>query len=143
MGAATVLLCSAHNLPENVLGIVADCPYSSAKDITVITAGKMGVVPVFATPALWLGAAIYGHFDLNKGEVSEAVKNASKPILLIHGTADDFVPFWMAEKIFECNKEMITFVPVEGAPHGLSWMVDNKKYLEALDTFFNKIGLDS
>ncbi|MCQ2772817.1 MAG: alpha/beta hydrolase [Bacilli bacterium] len=143
MGAATVLLCSAHNLPENVLGIIADCPYSSAKDITVITAGKMGVPPRLAAPALWLGARIYGRFDLNKGEVSDAVKNATKPILLIHGTEDDFVPFWMSEKIYESNKKMISFLPVDGAPHGLSWMVDNKKYLEALDTFFNNIGLNS
>ncbi len=33
MGAATVLMVSALDLPENVRGIIADCPYTSAKDI--------------------------------------------------------------------------------------------------------------
>ncbi|MCQ2798584.1 MAG: alpha/beta hydrolase [Bacilli bacterium] len=139
MGASTVLLCSNMNLPANVIGIVADCPYSSAKREVVWTAKKMGVPPSLGYPALFLGAAIYGHFDLRKGEVAEAVKTSSKKILLIHGTDDHTVPFEMAEEIYNANKDMITFVPVEGAPHGLSWMVDNKKYLDSLDTFLKSI----
>ena len=33
MGAATVLMASELNLPANVVGIIADCPYSSPEAI--------------------------------------------------------------------------------------------------------------
>ena len=34
MGAATVLLAAGLNLPDNVCGIVADCGYTSPREIT-------------------------------------------------------------------------------------------------------------
>ena len=41
MGAATVLLATALELPENVLCAVADCSYSRAEDVIVAVGGKM------------------------------------------------------------------------------------------------------
>lgn len=142
MGASTVLLVSGHDLPANVLGIVADCGYSSAKEEVLYTSDKMGISRVFAYPALFLGALIYGHFDLRKGEVTEAVKRSTKPILIVHGTDDTTVPFKCAEEIYHSNEEKITLVPFEGAPHGYSWMADYKKYMEAIDDFYKKNGIE-
>ena len=42
MGAATVLMAAGHPLPKNVLGVLADCGYSSARDIIKLVIRKMG-----------------------------------------------------------------------------------------------------
>ena len=41
MGAATVLMAAGHPLPENVLGVLADCSYSSPKEIIQKVIGDM------------------------------------------------------------------------------------------------------
>lgn len=142
MGAATVMLASGLDLPENVLGIVADCGYSSAKEEVLYTSDKMGVNRKLAYPALFMGALIYGHFDLRKGEVIEAVKKTTKPILIIHGTEDTTVPFKCAEDLYHANEEKITLVPFVGAPHGFSWMLDTRKYINAINEFYKKNGIE-
>ena len=40
--------------------------------------------------------------------------------------------------IYEQNKEKITLVPVEGAPHGLSFIKDSKTYKAAFEEFLRK-----
>ncbi len=142
MGASTVMLASSLELPSNVLGIVADCGYSSAKEEVLLVTKKMGISPKLAYPFILSAAFIYGRFDLRKGDVREAVKKSNTPILLIHGTEDATVPFTMAEDIYHSNEEMITFVPFVGAPHGYSWMLDYRKYIRAIDEFYKKIGIE-
>ena len=39
------------------------------------------------------------------------------PVLYIHGTADDVVPFAMGRALFEQSSGRKTFLPVEGAGH--------------------------
>ena len=35
MGASTVLMASSFDLPKNVVGVIADCPFSSPKEIII------------------------------------------------------------------------------------------------------------
>ena len=42
MGAATVLYASELDLPSQVRGIIADCPFSSAEQVIKKTAREMG-----------------------------------------------------------------------------------------------------
>ena len=142
MGASTVMLGSCLELPQNVLGIIADCPYSSAKEEVLLVSEKMGISSKLAYPFILSAAFIFGHFDLRKGDVKEAVKKSTKPILLIHGTEDTTVPFAMAEEIYHSNEKMITFVPFVGAPHGYSWMLDYRKYMQVIEDFCKKIGIE-
>ena len=43
MGASTVLMAAAEPLPPNVIGVLADCGYSSAKDIIRVVIRQMGL----------------------------------------------------------------------------------------------------
>ena len=141
MGAATVMMASGLNLPSNVVGIVADCGYSSPKDIltSVIRAMKL---PVRLT--YWitkLGARIFGGFNPDSASAVEAVSGCRLPILIVHGDADTLVPPSMAQKIYDAaagDKELLI---VDGAEHGVSFYRDTKAYVAALDRFFNKIKL--
>lgn len=139
MGAASVLMASELDLPKNVVGVIADCPFSSPVEIICKVARDRKIPVWMAYPFIFSGAAIFGHFSIGKATPIEAVKNTKLPILLIHGMDDRFVPYEMSCRMKAANEECITFVSVPEAGHGLSYMVDNAKYVNAVNEFCNKV----
>lgn len=136
MGAATVLMASELELPANVVGIIADCPYSSPEAIIrKVCREDMHLPPALVMPFIWLGARLFGHFDLREASAVQAVRNTNVPILLLHGEDDRFVPCDMSREIFDActgEKNRITF---PGAGHGLSYIVNTETYFEAVSRF--------
>ena len=136
MGAATVMLAAGQELPENVIGVLADCGYSSAKEIIckVIRQLKLPAGPAY--PFVRLGAKLFGGFDLEEDSPEEALKRSKVPVIFFHGEADDFVPCEMSRKCYEAcaSKKMLVTIP--GAGHGLSYPVAPETYLQALRDFF-------
>ncbi len=139
MGATTVLMASGLTLPENVKGIVADCPYSSPTAIIKSVCKKMHYPPNLSYPFVWLGARIFGNFDLNATTAAEAVKLAKVPILVIHGEADDFVPAAMSEEVFNASPEYVQRETFPGADHGISYLVDEARYKKIVTAFTKQI----
>ena len=135
MGAATVLMASDLDLPENVCGIVADCPYSTPFGIVSKVADEILKIRYISYPFIFAGALLFGRFNIFSKTAVKSVRNTKVPILLIHGTTDSYVPFAMGQKIYEQNREMITLVPVEGAPHGLSYLKDTDLYTRSFKEF--------
>ncbi len=139
MGAATVLMASGKKLPENVKCILADCPYSTPREIISKTIVEMKLPPKLMYPFVKLGALLFGHFNLDSYSPLEAVKESKVPTIFIHGTSDDFVPYQMSEKMFaECTNEIKSLTPIEGAGHGLAYPVNNDLYLQSLMDFEKK-----
>lgn len=136
MGASTVMMVSDKELPPNVIGILADCGYSSAKEIIKIVIRKMGLPADIAYPFVKLGAKLFGRFDLEECSPLEALKNSKVPVLFIHGESDDFVPCEMSRENFEActGKKMLVTVPNAG--HGLAYPREPETYLNALKEFF-------
>ena len=136
MGAATVLMAGDLALPGNVRGIVADCPYSSPYGIiTKVARDVLGKKAVAAYPLIPVAALLYGGFNIFASSALKSVKNLRVPVLLIHGTGDHFVPVEMSRELHAQNPEMITYVEVEGAAHGLSCLKDYEKYSTAYREF--------
>ena len=135
MGAATVLMMSGLKLPKNVKVIVADSAFSSPKDIIkkVIKDMKLPVSIIY--PFVYLSARIFGHFNPNEVNVLDEVKKSKIPILLFHGTCDNFVPYEMSEKIYENIKSKKDILLTPNADHGMSYMVDKEEYYEKLLNF--------
>ena len=131
MGAAAVLMASGLDLPENVRGIVADCPYTSAREIICSVGARMHLPAKQLYPLFRASAMIFGGTDINHADAVSAVKKTKVPILLMHGEDDHFVPCAMSRTIAEANPEMIEFHTFPGATHGMSCMVDRPRY-EAL-----------
>ncbi len=128
LGAATVLMASGLKLPSSVIGIMADCPYSSAPDIIKKVISEDMKLPVsICYPLVKLGAKLYGRFNLKDADAAEAVKKSSVPILIIHGEADSFVPGLMSEKIAKSNGN-IRRETFPDADHGLSFIYDYERY---------------
>lgn len=139
MGGATVLMASGLELPENVKGIIADCPYSSPLDIILEVGRQTGYPPKLIRPFVILGAKLYGGFDVRETSAEEAVKHTQVPILIIHGADDAFVPASMSEIVEKANPKMITRHAFPGADHALSYMVDTPRYRKLVTDFIQNV----
>lgn len=138
MGAMTVLSASDLDFGGNVVGILADCPCSTAKRIIKKVISEMGVSPTLFYPLVRLGGLLFGGFDPNKADAPSHVKNTKIPILLIHGEGDKFVPISMSEEIAEAS-ELVSFHSFKDATHGKSYIYDTEKYRALLTEFYDKI----
>lgn len=136
MGAATVLMASALELPKNVKGISADCGYTSPEAIIrKVCREDVGIPDVIGFPLVRLAARLYGGFSVKDGGALEAVKQARVPLLLIHGDADAFVPFSMCHEIYGAIPGEKRLLAVKGAGHGLSYFVSSEDYESTLRAF--------
>ena len=136
MGAATVLMASGEELPENVIGILADCGYSTPRAIIqkVIRDRKLPVK--LCWPFVKWGAKIFGGFDPEENSPLEAMQRCKKPIIFFHGENDGFVPCYMSREVYDACPTRKCIRTVPGADHGLSYPVDMEGYLSALRDFF-------
>lgn len=139
MGAATVMMTSGLELPQNVKAIIADCGFTSAYEVFSHILKRDYHIPEFPimniTELLTKRFARYGYNDVNT--LNEVAKT-NIPILFIHGKKDDFVPVWMSEKNYAaCNspKELIIF---EDADHAESYFAYTDDYEKALSKYIDK-----
>lgn len=133
MGAATVLMASGDNLPVNVKAIVADSGYTSVWDIFASEAKARFNLPTFPVLNMFrIVANIRAKYDIKEASALKQVEKSKTPILFIHGDADDFVPEYMCEQLYEaanCQKDKLI---IHDAGHTES------KYKEPL-TYYNKV----
>lgn len=139
MGASTVVMASELSLPENVKGIVADCPYSSPMKIILSVARTKRIPAAVAAVFCWAGAKVYGGFDIREADPIRAVQKARVPILLIHGESDGFVPCDMSGEIQRANPLRVYRCTFPGADHGISFLVDPERYRRIITEFCEKI----
>ena len=136
MGAATVMMCAGEKLPENVIGVLADCGYTSAKDIIQKVIRERGLPATVLYPFARLGARLFGGFDLEEDAPIRALKHATVPVIFIHGDTDDFVPHTMSLANYDACTSKKKLLIVEGAGHGLAYPKQPEKYMTALREFF-------
>ncbi len=139
MGATTVVMASGLNLPDNVKMICADCPFSSPKDIIYYVAKRWYKFPNLLWALIRASALVYGHLIIPRNiTAANAVKNTNKPILLIHGEADYFVPKEMSEKIKQSNPDCVELHTFPGAYHGVSYFADPERYISIVRDFIER-----
>ncbi len=135
MGAATVMMAAAEDLPENVAYAIADCGYTSPKEIISKVMREMGYPDKIFYPLAKLGAKIFGKFDLDETSPMQAMEKAKIPIIFLHGTGDDFVPCEMSERLHERCASKKTLVLIPNAEHGLAYPRDIDGYVSAVKDF--------
>lgn len=138
MGAATVMMTAGLKLPDNVKGIIADCGYTSPKEIiaTVIKRRKLSVKLLY--PLVCLSAKVYGKVDIEEVSCVDAMKQSKAPMLFIHGDGDTFVPHRMSQACYEACITEKDILIVKDAAHGLSHCVDSVAYGNAVNAFLDK-----
>ena len=137
MGASTVMMCIERGLPKCVKGILADCGYSSTKDIIKKVIKEMHLPANILYPFVKLGAKIFGKFNLEEIVPVEAVKKSPVPILFAHGDIDDFVPYYMSVDCYNACTSKKILVTIKGAGHGLCYPSSPEEYVKKISEFYS------
>ena len=139
MGASTVMMATGEELPSNVKLAIADCGYTCVWDEFCHQMNKLFDLCEF--PVLYAAntvCKIRAGYSFREASCIEQLKKSKTPTLFIHGSADDFVPFEMLDKVYEtaiCEKEKLV---IEGATHGQASAVNPELYWSKVDEFLEK-----
>lgn len=140
MGGATVLMASGLDLPRNVRGIIADCPFTSPRDIFEHVMTTSIKLPTWLLWGADICCRIMAGFSIDGARTTDALRQSDLPLLIAHGEADDFVPCRMGVESFNAavteDKQLIT---VPGAGHGMSYLVDREQMQAALVAFLDRL----
>lgn len=139
MGASTVMYLADEDLPENVGGIIADCGFTSPKEI--ISCVFKNVTHLPATIAIWVAdifARLIAGFSLDQKDSRRTLAKNKLPILLVHGKDDDFVPCWMTEEGYDTCAGDKSLLLVDGAGHGVSFLIDPDAYTDLIVKLLRK-----
>ena len=141
MGAATVMMTSGDQLPDYVRAFVEDCGYAS---VVLQFNNNRKQSFAFIPPDVLQSASLvtrikYGWGFWQASSVKQ-LKKCDRPMLFIHGDADDFVPFSHLQKNYDAKihgyKEMWV---AEGAVHANSYAKHPEEYVEHVRAFLDKV----
>ena len=130
------MMTSAMDLPANVVGTVADCGYTSAKEIIKKVIRDMKLPDNLLYPFVRLGAILFGRFDPDSNSPIESMPNCRVPVIFFHGDTDAFVPMSMSEENYAACAAPKHIVRTPSAGHGLCFMVDVHAYVDEIRDFF-------
>ena len=141
MGAATVMMTSGDQLPPYVKAFVEDCGYAS---VVMQFNNNRKQSFAFIPPDVLQSASLvtkikYGWGFWQTSSVKQ-LKKCDRPMLFIHGDADDFVPFSHLQKNYDAKihgyKEMWV---AEGAVHANSYAKHPEEYTEHVRAFLERV----
>ncbi len=139
MGAATTMMTTGENLPDNVKVAVADCGYTSVWDIFSNKMKNSFKMDEF--PTLYCANTvnkIYSGFDFKEASAIEQLKKSKIPTIFVHGDKDTFVPYEMLDKVYEaaaCEKAKVT---IPNSPHARNACTNPELYWNSIIEFINK-----
>lgn len=139
MGSATVMMMSKQELPENVVGIVADCGYTSAWEefqYQLRESFHMGPFPFLYIVSFL--SRIFAGYSFKKANPIACVREAKVPILFVHGEKDDFVPCFMVQELYEACTAPKELLVVPDALHAKSYQTHPELYEPKLMAFFDR-----
>ena len=137
--SATVLSASGENLPSNVKAIIADCGYTSVWDVFSYQLKLLFNLPPFPVMDLAnMVTMVKAGYSLKEASPISQVAHSKTPILFIHGDKDDFVPYYMMDKLYNATSSKKEKLTIKGATHAKSDLVNPKLYWSRVNDFLNK-----
>ena len=112
LGGAKSIVALGEKPVPGVRAVISDAGFASYREMADVMAGNVGVSVVTDenSPKDWVA------------------KLSPVPILFIHGTADEVVPFAQGRQLFDAAQEPKTFFPVSGGHHGDSLWLNRGEY---------------
>ncbi|HEY7975073.1 MAG TPA: alpha/beta fold hydrolase, partial [Ktedonobacterales bacterium] len=139
LGAATLLFAAAQE--PAIRAVVSDCAYADIIPIFEREIPAQGGVPSLLTPGILAAAwAVYGVNFWAVRPVDVIARIAPRPILLIHGSADDYIPPANMGELYAAasaapNAQVGEWL-VPGAKHAQSYHVAGAAYVARVVGFF-------
>lgn len=137
MGATTVLMASDLKLAKNVRGIMADCGFTSPKEIWRHVA-RNNLHISYGLRSVIADIICKNKISMASDEYStlNALKRTKIPVLFIHGTDDCFVPVEMTYENYKACASEKKLLVVPGADHAMSYYVNKDEYEKATEKFW-------
>jgi len=139
MGGATVMT-SMNDLPSEVKFVIEDCGYTSVWEEFKYQLNNLFHLPTF--PFLYiceLYAKIFAKYDFKSYSSIKSISNTKIPLLMIHGSNDTFVPYYMFEKIYKSCSSKKDKLVVKGANHTQAELLDSNNYWKKIVEFIKEI----
>lgn len=139
MGATTVLMAAGENLPKDVRGIIADCGFTSPKEIVIHVLHRSFHLPgaPFYTVVNGLFHLLAG-YGLDECSTVDVMARDCLPVLFVHGEADDFVPPEMTRRNYDACRAEKRLLMVPGAEHCRGYLEDMPGYQRELNGFLTR-----
>ena len=118
LGGATVMMALSEQLPDNVKGVVEDCGFTSPYEQLKHNVEQMKIPPVLVMPVTSLYCKLKAGYGFKDKSSLDGIKANKRPLLVIHGDKDDFVPTEMGRRVYDtadCDKELIITKDTEHA----------------------------
>ncbi len=143
MGASTVLMASGTELPSCVHGIIADCGFTSPRDIWKHVVNKNFKLPYSGLREMLADEMFRRKLNMKTSEYStlKAMETCTVPILFIHGAKDKFVPIQMTYKNYLACKSPKRLFVAPGAGHAMSYFHEKEGYERATLDFWKDYDL--
>ena len=142
MGAATMMCVSGEQLKPYVKAVIEDCGYTSVWDEVqheVKTGHKeLESISGIIVPAADLLCRLKYGWGFKEASPLKQVSKSTLPMLFIHGDADDFVPTWMVNPLYEAKQEPKEIWIAEGSKHALSYKDHKAEYVQRVRNFADK-----
>ena len=140
MGAATAILAAAQ---EPAIGaLVADSPYAKASELIAHEAARKTVFPGWLTPifvptSVVMADWFYG-IDLGSLVPEDAVVDLPYPILVIHGTADQRIPYHQGQRVQQGADAGSSIWLVPDVDHVDAFATDPEEYVERVIAYLDE-----
>jgi uncharacterized protein len=122
-GAIAIELATRH--PE-AAGLIVESSFTSIYDMAMLRR-RYTLLPI--------KALLNQRFDS-----IQKVRRLRLPVLYVHGTADEIVPFSMGRRLFSESSGMKSFVAIDGGRHGDNSVVGGPAFRAAIRSFVDRAG---
>lgn len=136
MGAATTMMYSGEELPDRVKAFVPDCGYTTVWDQFAYRLKEDYGLPTF--PILSAANIVcrwrYG-WDFREASALRQVARCHRPMLFIHGAADDYVPTDMVYRLYDAKQGVKELWVAPGSAHAVSYLDHPEEYTSRVKAF--------
>lgn len=139
MGAATVMCVAGDETPEYAKCFVEDCGYTSVWDEFKYFFKKEMGLPAF--PLLNLTSSlckIECGWGFKEASPISQVRKCKKPMMFIHGSKDDYVPFRMVFPLYKAKTGAKDLFVAPGSKHSESFRGHREEYTLRVMKFVDK-----
>lgn len=139
MGAATVMCVSGEELPKYISCFVEDCGYTSVWDeFENEMANQFGLPSFPLLNIISMVNKVHNGWSFQEASPLEQVKKCQKPMLFIHGGADDFVKTEMVYRLYEAKQGEKQIKVFPGVKHAKSYDENKEEYTKLVVEFVDR-----
>ena len=138
MGAATSIMAAAEE--PRITAVAADSPFADASDLIAREAARKTpfpewMMPIFIPTTKLMAKQIYG-IDIGSLVPEESVAELGYPVIVIHGLADDRIPWEHGQRVASAADEGSSIWLVPGVDHVDAFLTHPDEYVARVSEYF-------